>query len=68
MNVAKTTVMRISREPSLLQVMIDQKQREDVEYFKYLSSVVINGAICTREIKSKSKSSILQEEKFSPAD
>jgi hypothetical protein len=33
--------------------MLDQKQQENVEYFKYLSSALINDARCTREIKSR---------------
>jgi hypothetical protein len=31
--------------------MIDQKQLENVEYFKYLGSMITNDARCTREIK-----------------
>jgi hypothetical protein len=33
MNVEKTKVMRISRRPSPVTIMIDQKQLENVEYF-----------------------------------
>jgi hypothetical protein len=33
--------------------MIDQKQLENVEYFNYLSSKIINDARCTREVKSR---------------
>jgi len=33
--------------------MIDQKQLEDVECFKYLSSMLTNDGRCTREIKSR---------------
>jgi len=36
MNVEKTNVMRISRQPSTVTIMVDQKQLEKVEYFKYL--------------------------------
>jgi hypothetical protein len=49
MNVEKTKVMRTSRQP--LQIVIDQKQLENVEYFKYLGSVKTNDARCSREIK-----------------
>jgi hypothetical protein len=31
-NVEKTDVMRISRQPSPVQIMIDQKQPENVEF------------------------------------
>jgi hypothetical protein len=53
MNVEKTKVMRISRQPSLINIMIDQKQLENVEYFNYLGNMIKNDARCTREIKSR---------------
>ena len=43
--------MRISNDPSPLQILIDQKQVEHVEYFSYLGSIITNGKRCTREIK-----------------
>jgi hypothetical protein len=49
----KTKVMRISRKPSTLQIVIDQKQLKNVEYFNCLVSTMMNDAICTREIKSR---------------
>ena len=52
MNVKKTKVKGISRQPSPVQVMTDQKQLENVEYFSCLGSV-INGARGTWEIKSR---------------
>jgi hypothetical protein len=52
MNVQTTKVMRISRQQSPKQVMIDQKQLENVEYFSYFGSMITNDARCTREIKS----------------
>ena len=36
MNVEKTKVMRISRQPSVITIIIDQKHLENVKYFKYL--------------------------------
>jgi hypothetical protein len=53
MNVEKTKAMRISRQPSPLQFMVDQKQLENVECFNYLGSMITNAARCTREIKSR---------------
>ena len=47
MNVEKTEVMRISRQPFLVKIMIDQKQLEDMEYFKYLGSILTNYGRCT---------------------
>jgi hypothetical protein len=35
-NVRKTKVMRISRQPSPVTIVIDQKQLENVECFKYI--------------------------------
>ena len=51
MNVDKTKVMRISRERSPLQVMTDQKQLKNLEYFNYFGSIITNHARC--EIKSR---------------
>ena len=42
MNVEKTNVMSISRQPSPVTIMIDQKQLENVECFKYLGSLLTN--------------------------
>jgi hypothetical protein len=49
----KAKVMRISRQPSPMKIMIDQKQLENVEYFNYLGSMITNDARCTGEIKSR---------------
>ena len=38
MNVENTKVMRISRQPSAVTIMIDQKRLENVECFKYLGT------------------------------
>jgi hypothetical protein len=53
MNVEKTKVMRISRQPYPIRMMIDQKQLENVDYVNYLGSIITNDARCTREIKSR---------------
>jgi hypothetical protein len=53
MSVEKTKVMRISRQPAPMKLMIDQKQLENVEYFNYLGSMITNDAKRTREIKSR---------------
>jgi len=39
MNVEKTKVMRISRQPFPVKIMIDQNQLENVESFWYLGSL-----------------------------
>jgi hypothetical protein len=38
----KTEVMRIPRQPSIIQIIIDQKQPENVEFFNYLGSMITN--------------------------
>jgi len=45
--------MRLLRLPSTIQIMIDQKQLGNVEYFSCLGSMVTTDARCTREIKSR---------------
>jgi hypothetical protein len=47
MNVEKTEVIKISRQPSAVYVMIFQKQLENLEYFNYIGSMITNGARCT---------------------
>jgi hypothetical protein len=46
-------VMRISRQLFPVKLMIDQKQLENVESFKYLGSILTNDGRCTCEIKSR---------------
>ena len=46
--------MRISRQLSAIQIMVDRKQPESVEeYFKYLGSIETNVARCESEIISR---------------
>ena len=52
MKVGKCKVMRISRKPTPLYVMIDQKQLKNVEYFKHFGRIMTKDTKCTREIKS----------------
>ena len=53
MNVGKTKVMRSSRQPSPVKIMINQKQLENVESFKCLGSILTNDRRCTCEIKCR---------------
>jgi hypothetical protein len=46
-------IMRISRQPFPVQIMIAQRQLEDVESFKYLGSILTNDGRCTCEIKCR---------------
>jgi len=48
-------VMRISRQPFPIKIIIDQKQLENVESFKYLDSVLTNDGRCTCQTTSKSR-------------
>jgi len=45
--------MRISKHPFQIQIVKDQRQPENVEYFNYFGSMITNDARCTWEIKSK---------------
>ena len=45
--------MRISRQPSAVTNMIDQKHLENVECSKYLGSMLTNDGRCTGEIKCR---------------
>jgi hypothetical protein len=47
-----TQVMRISSQLSPVQIMIDQKQQENMEYFNYLGYTITNDARSTHEINS----------------
>ena len=49
----KTNVIRISRQPLPVKIMIDQKQLENVESFKYLGNILTNDGRCTCEIKCR---------------
>jgi len=53
MNVEKTKVMRISKQPFPVKIIVDQKQLENVEFFKYLGSISTNDGRCTCEIKCR---------------
>jgi hypothetical protein len=53
MNVEKSKAMRIPMQRSPEQIMVDQKQSENVEYFNYLCSMITNDARSTREITSR---------------
>jgi hypothetical protein len=48
-----TKVIRISRQPFPVKIMVDPKQLENVEYFKYLGSILTNDGRCTCEIKCR---------------
>jgi hypothetical protein len=45
--------MRISRQPFPEKIMIDQKQLQNVESFKYLGSILTNDGRSTCEIKCR---------------
>jgi hypothetical protein len=52
-NAEKTNVMRISRQPSPIRIIVGQKQPENVEYVSYLGSKITNDARCTCKMKSR---------------
>ena len=45
--------MRISRQLSPVQITIDQKQPEDMQYFNYLGNMITNDARRIHEIKPR---------------
>jgi hypothetical protein len=49
----KARIMRISRQPFPVRILIDQQQLENVESFKYFGSILTNDGRCTCEIKSR---------------
>jgi hypothetical protein len=53
LNVEKTKVMRISRQPLPVKIIIDQIQLQNVEAFKYLGSILTNDGRCMCEIKCR---------------
>jgi hypothetical protein len=53
MNVENTKLMRISRKPLPVNIMIHQKHLENAESFKYLDSILTNDGRCTCEIKRR---------------
>ena len=53
MIVERRKVMRISRQPSAVNLMMDQKHLENVECFEYLCSMLTNGGWCTGEIECR---------------
>jgi len=48
-----TQIMKISRQPFPLQIVINQKRQENAEYFNSLVSMITYDARCTREINGK---------------
>jgi hypothetical protein len=63
--------MKISRQPSRKQIIIDQKQPENVEYFNYFGILITNEATYTGEIKSgvaTTKSAFKTKKTVSPAN
>jgi hypothetical protein len=53
MNMEKTKVMGISRQPFPVKIMIEQKQLQNAESFKNLGSILTNDGRCTCEIKCR---------------
>jgi hypothetical protein len=51
MNLEKTKLLRISRQSSPLEIVIDQKQLESVEHYGCLGSIKKNYAGCTVHVK-----------------
>jgi len=69
-NTDTTKVIRISRQLSKIQIMIDQKQPKNVEYFNYFGSLITSDATCTCEIRSRiaMAKAVLYKKTFSQAN
>jgi hypothetical protein len=52
-NVEETEIKRISRKPSLMQITIDQRQPENVDYIKYLGSMISNDEKCNMNLNTE---------------
>jgi hypothetical protein len=66
-----TKTMRNSRQPSLMHIMIEQKDAENVECFTYLGNVITNDARCTGEIKYRTTTAnvaFTNKKTFSPTN
>ena len=70
-NGEESEVMRMQRQPFAIQIIVGQKLRENVEYFKYLCSIITNDARWTREVnpvlpwqKQHSKGDFFQQIRF----
>ena len=67
----KTKVMRISMQPSPTQIMINQKQSENVEYVSYLGRTITKDARYACKVKSSfvmAKTALKKQREFSPAN
>jgi len=53
MNVEEAKIMRISRQPSPIPIMVYETQLENAEYRNCVGSVITNGAVCMCKDKSK---------------
>jgi hypothetical protein len=49
----KTKVMRISKQPTIIQIMIHQKSTGESGIFQQFCRMITKDARCTREIKSR---------------
>jgi hypothetical protein len=49
----KTDLKRFVRQPSPIQIIVDQNQLQNVEYFNYFGTMIRTDANCTREITSR---------------
>jgi hypothetical protein len=64
MNVEKTKVMRISRQSSAMQIVVEQKQPAIVGYFSYLGSMlqIMQNAHVILNLEWPCQSSIQQDD------
>ena len=63
MNVEKMKVRRISLQLPTVQIIVDRKEVENVDYFSYLDSLITNDARCTCECRIAMANAALNKKK-----
>ena len=53
MNIDKSQVMRVSRSNESLQIKVNNRELKEVDYFKYLGSVLTRDGCCARKINRR---------------
>ena len=52
-NIDKSQVMRVFRSNESLQIKVNNRELKEVDYYKYLGSVLTRDGYCTKEIKMR---------------
>ena len=52
-NLGKTKVMKMSKEPGEVNILIEGRKLEQVTSFRYLGSIITSNGSCTQEIRTR---------------